>query len=119
MEKALTIILADGSELVFEPGTRVNFSREQLRVSIDTPERAVGVHTDRFAAMVKQQLQPPGKPAQSETGPVCAIELGLNGLDGTLHSIEIPWFETVSVDAANNLLTFRGTDPWRLSTLIA
>jgi|GEM_PF-2350713 hypothetical protein len=103
MEKALTIILANGSELVFDAGTRVNFSREQLRVSIDTPKKAVGVHTDRFAAMI--QVSAADNPARPETVSACTIELGGNGSGRT---IEVERFQTASVDAANNLMTFRG-----------
>jgi hypothetical protein len=121
MEKALTIILADGGELVFDAGTRVNFSREQLRVSIDTPKKAAGIHTDRFAAMVQVSASAADVPAGTEPKSVCTIELGVDrssdtgevgpeqiGTGETGRSIEVERFQTASVDAANNLMTFRG-----------
>jgi hypothetical protein len=106
MEKALTIILANGGELVFDPGTRVNFSKEQLRVSIDTPKKAAGIHTDRFATMV--QVSANDTAGESENVSACTIELELTMPGEKVRTIEMEQFQTASVDAANNLMTFRG-----------
>jgi hypothetical protein len=108
MDQTLVIIMADGKELTFDPGTQINFSREQLRIIIKNSAGITGIHADRFAAMV-QPLEPGTAPGSgSETGAACRIELAVTDRTGNARVIDIPGYQKATVDPAGNLLTIRG-----------
>ena len=103
MRDEIQIWMADGSLLGFGADAKVNFSREQLKITIEDGSGITGIHPDRFSAMVQQlAVGSDAKPGAA----ACRIELEFS--TGETKILDVPGFESKTVDTANHLLIVRG-----------
>ena len=53
MEQKLMVITSEGKEILFDAGSKANFSHDNLLITIQSPSSTTGFYWDQFAGLIQ------------------------------------------------------------------
>lgn len=102
MEQKVIVVDCDGSETLFDTGCNINFDRDRLLITVNTPSVVSGWHWDRFVCLIQHTGTEVEKPVKE----ICDIALRV-GM-GAEKRVKVDHFQAVELQAVNRILVVKG-----------